>query len=105
MRPDLLRQLADGLLHLVYPGCCLVCEASVPPGEPLICPGCRDALTRDPHPTCPRCGSTVGPFADVSQGCPGCRGRTFGFSRALRLGPYDGLLRAVVLRMKHPPGE
>jgi ComF family protein len=29
----------------------------------------------------------------------------FPFDQALRLGPYDGLLREVILRLKHAPGE
>jgi predicted amidophosphoribosyltransferase len=94
-----LRQLADGLVHLVYPGSCLVCETELAPGNRPICTKCRDELTHDPHPNCPRCSSTVGPFANTAQGCPLCRGKTFSFTRVVRLGAFDGLLRAVIIRM------
>src|SRR5207249_3333801 len=62
-------------------------------------------LVTDPHPTCPRCSSSVGPFAVSDQGCVHCKAVSFPFERALRLGPYDGLLREVILRMKQPGGE
>jgi len=28
----------------------------------MVCDACSAALTHDPHPTCPRCSSTIGPF-------------------------------------------
>jgi ComF family protein len=63
------------------------------------------ALTEDANFTCPRCSSTVGEHADVSAGCPRCRGDRFHFESAGRLGPYDGVLREAVLAMKRRPGE
>ena len=47
----------------------------------------------------------MGPFALVEGGCSRCRDESFAFERTLRLGPYDGLLREVVLRLKHRSGE
>jgi ComF family protein len=41
----------------------------------------------------------------LEQGCPACRDAGFAFERALRLGPYEGLLRDVVLRLKEHTGE
>src|SRR5947209_12412447 len=110
------RALARGLVDLVYPPACLLCGRPPPPadGDPAgradedagpFCASCRGALAGDPHPACPRCAATVGPFARVEGGCNVCRGDAFAFERAVRLGPYDGLLRAVVLRLKHATGE
>jgi ComF family protein len=62
-------------------------------------------LTHDPHDTCPRCSSTVGPFSAVANGCPACRDDSFAFDRTYRLGPYEGVLRELLLRMKHHSGE
>jgi ComF family protein len=62
-------------------------------------------LTVDPHPQCPRCAGNVGPYAELADGCHHCRGTSFPFDRVVRLGPYDGRLREVVLRMKHATGE
>src|SRR5947209_5482103 len=95
-----MRTLARGLLHLLYPGACLVCDAPLDPDADDFCPACRAALADDPHPTCRRCASTLGPNLPPQDDCTRCRGESFHFERVLRLGPYEGVRRAVVLRMK-----
>jgi ComF family protein len=97
--------LARGLVQLLYPGACAVCGRPLSADPARLCDACRTTLTADPHPTCPRCAGTVGPFAHVAEGCGRCRGETFHFERVLRLGPYEGLLREVILRMKQLAGE
>jgi ComF family protein len=99
------KELARGALHLLYPGVCAACGRSLPIGQDLFCEPCRVALTADNHPTCPRCASTVGPFVPLEDGCGRCRQSPFRFERALRLGPYEGLLRELILRMKYGSGE
>jgi len=99
------RDLAQGLLALLYPGVCAGCGRAVPPEQMPFCPTCRAALTGDTQPTCPRCASTVGPFTHLDGGCPRCRDSVFHFESVLRLGPYDGLLRELILRLKHAGGE
>jgi ComF family protein len=47
----------------------------------------------------------VGLYVHLTDGCTHCRGVHFGFDRVLRLGPYDGLLRELILRLKHHAGE
>jgi ComF family protein len=47
----------------------------------------------------------VGPYSNVEGGCTTCRGLRFSFERVHRLGPYQGKLREVILRLKHAPGE
>ncbi|HYV37327.1 MAG TPA: ComF family protein, partial [Gemmataceae bacterium] len=69
------------------------------------CLPCHAALFTDPRPSCPRCAATVGPFAQVENGCPACRDQGFAFDRAVRLGPYEGPLRDVILRTKDALGE
>lgn len=103
-----LAEVARGLLHLLYPNTCLVCdtpEAGSRPYRHGLCSDCQAAVTADPYETCPKCGATVGPHTDTAAGCPECRGRGFAFARTVRLGPYDGRLRDAVLRMKHSAGE
>jgi ComF family protein len=99
------RTLTHGLLQLLYPGVCRVCETSLPQGQGSFCDSCRTQLTMDRRSTCPRCGGTIGPFAHVAGGCTGCRGMRFFFDRVLRLGTYDGLLRDVIPRLKNWAGE
>jgi len=99
------RELVSGLLQLIYPGRCPACGASAVAGDGGLCARCRAALTADPDAACPRCGATVGPFALIEGGCSRCRQSRFHFDAVLRLGPYEGLLREVVLRLKHHSGE
>jgi ComF family protein len=99
------RAFGRGLLHLVYPRVCWVCQQIQPIHERSICSGCSTQLLGDVKPACFRCASTVGPYVDTTDGCPSCRDDRFHFDQAFRLGPYEGLLREVVLRMKVPYGE
>jgi ComF family protein len=103
--PALGKELAAGLLHLVYPALCHLCGRSLEGAERYLCTTCRTALTADPLPSCPRCGSTVGPFVAMQDGCHRCRDTPLAFDRVIRLGPYDGLLRDVILRLKHRSSE
>src|SRR3954471_15306200 len=81
--------LGRGLLHLLYPGVCLACTRPTGAAAGDFCPDCRAALVADPHPTCPRCASTLGPNLPPAPDCPKCRGQSFAFERVLRLGPYE----------------
>jgi ComF family protein len=99
------RSLGQGLLQLLYPGTCWGCGKLLSPDQGSFCADCHGALTCDRSATCPRCASTVGPFINLDGGCPKCRDVPRAFERAFRLGPYEGLLREVILRMKYAQGE
>jgi ComF family protein len=101
----MLPNLARGLKQLIFPNVCAHCETLVADPDANFCPDCIRALTTDPHFTCPRCTSTIGEHTDVSDGCPDCREDSFHFDSAFRLGPYDGVLRDVILAMKRRAGE
>lgn len=102
-----LRELGRGLLQLLYPGQCIVCGVALLPEPSRFCARCREVLTMDPFPSCPRCAATIGPFAlaTLRDGCSHCRQTSYRFERVLRLGPYEGLLRDVILRLKHLQGD
>jgi len=95
----------QGLKQLLLPGVCWGCNQVLPPERDDLCKDCVARITADPHFTCPRCSSTVGPYVELPDGCGECRDVSLGFERALRLGPYEGRLRDVILRMKHSSGE
>src|SRR5262249_31998920 len=99
------RALFQGLGQLIYPNSCRVCGEPLAPDSGAFCSPCRDDLLADRRPTCPRCAADVGPFVNLVDGCTHCRGEGFVFERVLRLGRYEGLLRDVVLRLKHHAGE
>ena len=107
MTPSLIRSAAEGIADLVWPRRCWLCDR-LADGERItgaLCQTCRADLTADGASTCPRCSGTVGPHSDLVDGCPQCRGTQLHFDAAVRLGPYDGLLRDAVLRLKREPGE
>jgi predicted amidophosphoribosyltransferase len=97
--------LLTGLRHLVYPGCCLLCGRPLPDGTGHFCAACQHDLFTDALPCCPRCAGSVGPFAVIAGRCRACREEPFAFEQVVRLGPYEGLLREVILRLKHQSGE
>jgi ComF family protein len=70
-----------------------------------FCVACRAGLITDDACRCPRCAATIGAFINLEDGCNYCRSEKFAFDGVLRLGPYTGLLREAILRMKHPKGE
>ncbi|HZZ78098.1 MAG TPA: ComF family protein [Gemmataceae bacterium] len=99
------RTLLGGFTQLIYPNTCWICSEWMPPEQEHFCAVCRPRLTADPFSTCPRCSSTVGPHLLLEGGCPECRDQSFAFDGAIRMGPYEGLLREVILRMKYATGE
>jgi ComF family protein len=102
---DFVKSMTRNLRQLILPGACLACHQPLPPERADFCAGCLGEFSVDPFETCPRCSSTVGPHANCDDGCPECRKESLAFERAVRLGPYDGLLRVLILRMKQPGGE
>ena len=99
------RSLGAGLLNLVYPSSCLVCGQQSTPETFHFCAQCQSALTNDPRQRCPRCAATVGAFVAALEGCTHCRKEPLAFESVVRLGPYEGVLRELILRMKHASGE
>lgn len=100
------RDLARGIFDLVYPPICLLCRQPLPIGDADFCPACASALTVDRQSACPRCAATIGPFADVSNGCAACRDEQYHFDAAIRLGVYQHEeVRDAVLRIKQAAGE
>jgi ComF family protein len=100
-----LRGLVDGVVQLVYPGCCHLCGQHVPDIRHVFCQECRTALLTDPWTICPHCAATIGQFAKSEGGCIQCRKENFPFDTALRLGPYEGRLRELILQIKRPRGQ
>ena len=101
-------ELARNIVGWIYPPACLICDEQQGAGASFrhgLCTNCFREVTTDPFPACPRCGQTVGPHSDTSEGCGECRGAGFAFQDAIRFGPYAGKLRDAVLRLKSVAGE
>ncbi len=89
-----------------WPRACYLCGGRIADDRSYcLCGACEPLLTTDPHATCPRCASTVGPHTDTSAACARCRTSSFRFAGVTRLGVYDGPLREAVLKIKQPGGD
>ena len=102
-----LLDFARGLVQLVFPNTCLICEeaeSDLGRFRHGLCSDCHRAVSTDSRQYCPRCGLTVGPHSDVADGCAGCRNESLGFEAVIRLGPYETRLREAVIRMKSESG-
>ena len=85
--------IVDGLLDLIYPPKCLVCQAF---GESYLCPKCIAQIEPVPDPYCPRCGHVIyGPQ------CKKCSERVRSFTKARAAGQYEGVLRQAIHEFKY----
>jgi ComF family protein len=99
------KQLLSGLAQIVYPNICWLCRELMPSDLRGFCSTCHQSVFTDPHLACPACAATVGPFGTTGSDCPTCRAERFAFQSAIRVGPYCGSLREVIVRLKHSQCE
>ena len=106
--PSALRDVAAGLLHLVFPTPCHVCQRPLGRGRhSALCRSCWDALERVAQAGCWRCGWPF-PAAAAARGverplCQRCRETHdhFEAARAVLLYRDAGIARAAILLCKH----
>jgi ComF family protein len=104
------RAFLRAAVDFVYPPVCPFCGREHGDAEPAgpgsaLCGPCRARLAPIIEHACRRCAAPVGPHLDTSDGCIHCRDDRFAFETVVRLGVYDGPLRAACLRMKQPDGQ
>ena len=103
-----LRDVAAGVLHLVFPTPCHVCQRPLGRGRhSALCGACWDALERLAPAGCHRCGWPF-PAAAATSGverplCQRCRQTPdrFEAARAVLLYREGGIARAAILLCKH----
>lgn len=98
-------EIGHTLIDLLFPPRCLLCHQPPQVTRDCFCENCAAALFNDSKRTCPRCAATVGLHATHDGRCGLCRGESFGFTGAVRLGAYEGVIQQAVLRMKHASQE
>lgn len=86
--------LWNGILDLIYPPFCLVCETT---GPSYLCPECIKKIDRIKPPFCPKCGI---PLSETEYYCTECRNREYFFEFARSVGTFDGVLRDAVHALK-----
>ncbi len=94
----------DGLLDLVYPPRCLVCEEHA---RPVLCEECADRFVVPiPEPICAVCGR---PNVPDETDCRHCRENRpdngWGFATARATAIYEGPLRHAIHRLKYGRSE
>lgn len=101
---ETLTVLWRGLLDLVVPPTCWLCHIAIA-DDASFCSACTQIITVDRDPVCPRCASTLPEAMAAANVCARCLVDTFAFDAVVRLGPYDGPHRTLVLHCKSPNGE
>jgi predicted amidophosphoribosyltransferase len=102
--------LARAAVDFVYPPACRLCQVELGETADVLatgafCDACRAGLVETRGRACRRCGATIGPNLDPNIPCGYCHDESFAFERVIRLGVYDGSLRAACLRAKEPGAE
>lgn len=92
MKPYL-HLVVEGLLDLVYPTKCVVCEEF---GPSYLCSSCLSSIEPVPEPYCLTCGHTLS-----GKQCQNCTGRIRSFSVARAAGKYEGTLREAIHKFKY----
>lgn len=97
-------RIVEGLKRLALPSDCLICDEAIGSGPAGICDVCRFELIDSTGLACKRCAMPVGPFGGREGGCDECAGRKLGFNSAIALGPYQGPIRHLCLKLKRVGG-
>lgn len=96
---DVSRDAFLGILDIVYPPQCLICERY---GEPVVCQDCHAAFSAVPEPVCSVCGRPVS-FSIPCRSCTEAElawgGWAFTFAHSAGL--YEGALRHALHRLKY----
>lgn len=95
--PQITGDALQGVLSLLYPPRCALCDA--PPERGTVCAGCLTRLERLAPPWCEICG---GPLPhDGSDLCARCAHSRVPFARARSFGPYEGGLARLIQLLKY----
>jgi len=100
------RQILQGLLHLVFPSDCAICQTPLRhEGIPFICQSCWEKLSPLPGPFCPQCGrpfaSPVALIHSPAHTCGACRQHPPAFTRAWSLYAYRSPLKEALALFKY----
>lgn len=85
--------LQEGMLDLIYPPSCVVCEKAV---NQYLCPDCIEKIQLIDYPYCRTCGAP-----SETARCGECRERAFVFESGRSAGVYEGVLREAIHAMKY----
>jgi ComF family protein len=90
---DFIKSAACGVLDIIYPPFCLLCEADAD----YLCEECLDKITFIDVPVCPKCGYPK----PVPGRCADCLVRDLSFDAARSAALFDGALRDAIHLFKY----
>ncbi|MBN2211083.1 MAG: ComF family protein [Sedimentisphaerales bacterium] len=97
----LIRGLGSGILEIAAPSRCAGCQKPIDDQTDTLCAACwedlRESLTAA---YCPTCGRDSGPYAIIDSRCQRCRQKRPRITQVVRVGPYGGVLRRLILDLK-----
>ena len=91
------------MIDAIFPRICSLCEEGIPEQDrDHLCAACEDSLEWIGLTTCLRCGAGVtGTPGFRPWQCRACRGRPFGFDRAVAVGNYAGRFQELIRNFKY----
>ena len=97
-----MRSFLAGLADLVFPPRCLSCGGNLEEGAPFaICEGCRAGIGYIRSPLCTVCGEPFASDVEKDHVCGSCLISPPPFAAARSLGRFDGVLMAMIHRLKY----
>lgn len=93
-KPGLINDFWEGLLDLVYPPKCLVCDEMQPD---YLCADCIKQITLIEGRVCKDCGALL----EDDKWCTECQSIDFAFKSARSVGVYDGVLKDAIHQFKY----
>lgn len=94
----------SGLLNLVYPAVCGICEAKLADGTDSglsVCDKCLSGIKRNKPPFCRRCGRSLYGAAESVEACWECYGRRFYYERSWSCLIYEGIAKETLHLLKY----
>jgi len=96
-----LRGISSGLRALIWPPVCAACGESIEPAGGDVCDACARALAAMVGESyCLGCGQDRPAELLVDHRCGRCRSDAPAFDAFIRVGPYAGPLRSLILQFK-----
>ena len=92
------RILLTGLIDLLYPPRCPICDEVLVPGR-KICLACEKKITRMKEPVCKRCGKQLDDMC--REYCMDCSRKTHRYTQGKAVFVYQGEIRQSMYRFKY----
>ncbi len=89
----------EGILDLVYPRRCVICDGTVEVYDKMICPGCNKKLSFGRGPFCLKCGKLL--LDEETEYCGDCEKKDHEYEAGRSLFPYSEDVIKSLYRLKY----